>query len=83
MKLLRTVINIYQKQVVQKQILDKVIFVKSLFVCNQQILDLECSHLADHINIIAASFCYQHIFYLKLIVYFEKLVSLYHLAVCR
>ena len=40
MKLLRPIVNIYQKQIVQNQVLEKVVPVKALLVCNDQVLDL-------------------------------------------
>ena len=41
MKLLRTIINIYQKQVIKKQVLNEAVLVKTLLICNDQALDLE------------------------------------------
>lgn len=40
MKLLRTIINIYQKQVIKKQVLNEAVLVKTLLICNDQALDL-------------------------------------------
>ena len=56
-KLLSPVVNVHQQKVVQKQVLDEVVLVKTLLVSYQQVLNLECSQLANHVNIIAGSLC--------------------------
>ena len=43
MKLLRTIINIYQKQVIKKQVLNEAVLVKTLLICNDQALDLKAA----------------------------------------
>lgn len=81
--LLGAAVNIYQKQVVQQQIFDKIILVKAFFVGDQQILDLESRHLADHIYILTGASGHQHIFQLLFIKNFKELISLYLLGIRR
>ena len=82
MKFLRTIINIYQKKVIKKEILDKAVFVKSFFICNDQILDLKCCKLANHISVFIVTMCHKYIFQLVVITDFKILESLHELAVC-
>ncbi len=81
MKLLRSVVNIHQKQIVKKQILDKAVLVKTLFIRNDQILDLESCKLSYHISILIISVGYQDIFQLIIITDLKVLKSLDKLAV--
>ena len=82
-KLLGTVININQQQVVEQQVLDKIILIEPLLICYQKILDLETGNLSHHVYIIAVSACQKNILKLVLIKYLEKLISVHHLTVCR
>ena len=61
-KLLSPVIYINKKKIIKKKILYKIILIESLLVCDKKILYLKCCNLADHIYIIAAALCQQHIF---------------------
>ena len=82
MKLLRPVINIYQKQVVKQQILEEIIPVKSLFVCNNKILQLTHCYLAYHIDIFTGPFCDQDIQKFSLVHDLQQVMNTNHLAVC-
>ena len=62
MKFFRTIINVHQEQIIKKEILNKAVLVKSFLVCNDQILDLECSELSYHISIFVITMCHQYIF---------------------
>lgn len=77
------VINIHQQQIIQQQIFDKVIFIKAFLIGNQQILNLERSHLTDHINVIGLSLNQNNIFQLVFIEHFKKLIALQHLTLCQ
>ena len=83
MKLLCPVIDINQKQIVKQQILDKVVLVKALLVCHQEALDLEGSHLADHVYVVRAAARDQDIFQLCIVHNFKKLKTGNHLALGR
>ena len=61
MKLFGTAVDIHQEQVVQQEIFYKIILVKALLVSHQQILDLESSHLAHHIDILTVTAHYQYV----------------------
>ena len=61
MQLLRAAVNIHQQQIIQQQILDEIVLIKSLLIGHQQILDLECSQLTNHIHIITAALSQQDI----------------------
>ena len=43
-QLLRTVINVNQKQIVKQQVLDKIVLVKALLISYQQVLNLKSSN---------------------------------------
>ena len=69
-KLLGTVININQQQVVEQQVLDKIISYRTApYICYQKILDLETGNLSHHVYIIAVSACQKNILKLVLIKY--------------
>ena len=80
MKLLRTIINIYQKQIVKQQVLNKAVLVKTLFICHDQALDLESSKLSYHISIFIFSVGNQNVFQLIIITDLEILVTFHKLA---
>ena len=61
-QLLRTVINVNQKQVVKQQVLDKIVLVKALLISYQQVLNLKCCHLADHVYVFASALGKKYIF---------------------
>ena len=82
-ELLRPAVNVHQKQVIQQQVFDKVILIEALFIRHKQVLNLECSHLSDHINIFTGAAYNQNIFQLLLVIDLKKLISLNLLAVCR
>ena len=82
MQLLRTVIDVDQKQVIEQEVLDEVILIELLLVRNQQGLDLEGSELADHVHVVAVAHRDQHILELVLVEDLKKLISAHGLAVC-
>ena len=61
MKFLRTIINIYKKQVVKKQVLDETVFVETFFIGYDQILYLECCQLTYHISIFIITMSNQNV----------------------
>ena len=78
-----TVVNINEQEVIKKKVLDEVVFVEALLVCDEEVLDLECCQLSYHIYVITSATCEKDVFELMLVKHLEKLISLYHLAVCR
>ena len=82
MQLLRTVIDVDQKQVIEQEVLDEVILIELLLVRNQQGLDLEGSEFADHVHVVAVAHRDQHILELVLVEDLKKLISAHGLAVC-
>ena len=81
MELLRPVVNVHQKEVVQQEILDEIIPVEPLLVGDQEVLELEHRHLADHVDIVPLALYEEDVFQLLLVKNLEKLISLYDLAV--
>ena len=83
MKLLRTVENVHEEQIVQKKVLDEIVLVESLLVGRDQRLHLKRSHLRGHVDIIGTSVRNQDILQLLLIHDLKELIAGYHLALCR
>ena len=83
MKFFCPVVDINQKKVIQKKILDKVILVKTFFICSDQILQLADADAADHMYIFSRAPRDQDIFGNIFPGHFEKMKSLYFLAVRR
>ena len=82
MQLLRTVIDVDQKQVIEQEVLDEVVLIELLLVRNQQGLDLESGELADHVHVVAVAHRDQHILKLVLVENLKELISADSLAVC-
>ena len=75
--------NIHHEQVIQQKIFDKIILIIPLLICHQEALDLQNEHLTDRIHILRVPAYDNDILQLGIIVYFEKLTFMDHLAVRR